>query len=152
MNLEQQIEKDLKAALLASDRIKVATLRSLKNALLYAKVGENSRSTALTNETVISILSKEAKKRQESADLYSQAGEAERTKTELAEKAIIDTYLPAQLAEDDIMQIVDQTIDELSVHDTSSMGKVIGIVKQKTTGAADGATIARLVRERLSQE
>jgi uncharacterized protein YqeY len=124
-------------------------LRGLKNALLYAKVAEGQRDEALPDDRVISILSKEAKKRQESADMYSQAGETERAQAELSEKAVIEEYLPARLSEAEIGRVVDQAISELEANDLSVMGKVIGEVKQKTAGAADGAVIARIVKERL---
>ena len=148
--LEQRIEQDLKTALLAGDKSKVTTLRGLKSVLLYAKVAAGTRDEGLSDEIVISILSKEAKKRQESADLYKQGGSQERADAELAEKALIETYLPAQLDEAELSKIVEAVIADTGASGMADMGRVIGAVREKTQGAADGAVIARLVKERLA--
>jgi uncharacterized protein YqeY len=149
MSLEQQIDKDLKSALLSRDSVQVETLRGLKSVILYAKVAAGTRDSEMSDEQVIQLLAKEAKKRQESIDLYNQGGAPERAAKEQAEKALIEIYLPAQLSEDEIKQHIDSVIKELGATDMSAMGQVIGAVKAKTEGAADGAVIARLVKERL---
>lgn len=148
--LEQRIEQDLKAALLSGDKTTVTTLRGLKSVLLYAKVAEGKREEGLTDEAVIALLSKEAKKRQESADLYVQGGSQERADAELTEKALIETYLPAQMDEAELGKIIDSVISETGTSSIAGMGPVMAAVRAKTGGAADGATIARLVKERLS--
>lgn len=148
--LESRIEQDLKSALLTGDKAKAMTLRSLKSALLNVKVAEGKRETGLTDDEIIAILSKEAKKRQESADFYIQGNSQERADAELAEKALIEAYLPAQLSEEEVGKIVDETIAAMQATNMAAMGQVIGAVRQKTQGAADGSVIARLVKERLS--
>src|ERR1700752_3547961 len=97
--LEQRLEQDIKTALLAGDKSRALTLRGLKAALLNVKVATGKRESGLTDAEVLPILSKEAKKRQESADLYQQGGNQEKAEAELTEKAIIEEYLPAQLSE-----------------------------------------------------
>lgn len=149
--LEQRLEQEIKAALLAGDQTTATTLRGLKSVLLNVKVAEGKRDTGLSDDQVIAIFSKEAKKRQESADMYVQGGNQSRADAELTEKALIETYLPKQLDEAAVMQVVDQTIKELGVTDIKGLGQVIGAVKVKTAGAADGAVIASLVKDRLSQ-
>lgn len=149
--LEKQIEQDLKTALLAGDRLKTDTLRSIKSALLYAKVEKGKRESGLSPEEEIAVLGRESKKRQESADLYRQGNNDERAQAELAEKAVIDHYLPEQMTEDEIKKLVNETIAEQGATDMSAMGKVIAAVKEKSSGSADGAIIARLVKESLSQ-
>lgn len=148
--LEKQIEQDLKTALLAGERLKVDTLRSIKSAMLYLKVEKGKRESGLTEEEEIAIISKEAKKRAESAELYQQGGNEEKAKTELMEKAIIEKYLPEQLSGAQLKLIIKQTISELKAQDMSAMGQVILAVKQKTAGAANGSVIAGLVKESLS--
>ena len=148
--LEQRIEQDLKTALLAGDKVKVTTLRGLKSVLLYAKVAAGTRDESLSDEAVIALLSKEAKKRQESADLYKQGGSQERADAELTEKALIETYLPTQLDEAELRKIVEEVIAETHASGMADMGRVIGAVRAKTQGTADGAAIAQLVKERLS--
>lgn len=148
--LEERLEQDIKAALLSGDSVTVTTLRGLKATLLSAKVANGTRGSVMPDEEVIAIFSKEAKKRQESADLYEQGGNQAMADAERAEKALIETYLPAQLDEAAIVEVVEATIIELGVADMKGMGQVIAAVKAKTAGAADGAVIARLVKERLS--
>jgi hypothetical protein len=148
--LERRIEQDLKAALLSGDRTKVDTLRIIKSALLYAKVEKGKRDSGLDEEEEIAVLSKEAKKRQESADLYIKGGNQSRAEAELAEKVIIEAYLPQQLSENELNSVVETVVDKLKAKDLSAMGQVIATVKAETAGAADGANIARLVKERLS--
>jgi uncharacterized protein YqeY len=148
--LEQRLEQEIKAAMLAGDATKVTTLRGLKSAILNVKVADGTRNTVMPDEQVVALFSKEAKKRQESADLYVQGGNNERAEAELAEKALIETYLPAQIDQEALQKIVDETATELGMSDMKGMGPVIAAVKAKTAGAADGGVIARLVKERLN--
>lgn len=147
--LEQQLEQDIKAALLSGDKTRATTLRGLKAALLNVKVATGKRDSGLTDEEVLPILSKESKKRQESADLYVQGGDQTRADAELAEKAIIDAYLPAQLSEAEVAVLVDEAIKQTGASGQAGLGQVIGQVKAKTGATADGAVIARLAKEKL---
>lgn len=147
MSLKSQIEQDLKSAMLAGDKILVNTLRGIKSVILNEEVAKGKREQGLNDEEVINVLSKEAKKRQESADLYKQGGSNERAEAELAEKRVIDKYLPAQLSDEELQKLVDRAITEVG----PNMGQVIGWVKSASKGAADGAKIAALVKERLSK-
>ena len=151
--LKQQIEQDLKQALLAGDKERATTLRSLKSAILYAEVADGSRGAdGLSDEAIIALFSKEAKKRQESADFYVKGDPQDpRAQAELAEKAIIEHYLPKQLSDDELTSIVDGVIAESGVSGPQAMGQVIGQVKQKTAGQADGARIAQVVKARLTK-
>lgn len=147
--LEQKLEQDLKTAMLAGDAQRVMTLRNLKSALLNAKVASGKRESGLSDEEVLPILSKEAKKRQESADFYVQGGSQDRADLELAEKAIIEEYLPKQMTEPEIAAVVDEVIATTGASGPAAMGQVIGQVKSRTGAAADGALIAKIVREKL---
>lgn len=149
--LEKQIEQDLKTALLSGNKVEAETLRGLRSALLNAKIEQGKRDEGLDDAAVVLILSKEAKKRQESADLYVQGGNQERADAELAEKAMIEKYLPAQLSEEEILQLVDDAISSTGASGPQGMGQVIGAVKAKAGASADGSVIARLAKERLSQ-
>src|SRR4051812_4703946 len=126
--MQEQIDKDLKQALLGGDKAKVETLRGLKSALLNEVIAQNARDSGLSDEQIQKILAKESKKRQEAADLYKQGGSAERASAELAEKAIIDAYLPEQLGEEDIAKIVDEEIANTSNPTMQDMGRIIGTV------------------------
>jgi uncharacterized protein YqeY len=147
--LEQRIEQDLKTALLAGDTQRVSTLRMVRGVLLDVKVATGKRGQALNDSEILPLLSKEAKKRQESADMYIQGGDKNRADAELAEKAIIEAYLPPQLSEDEVATIVDSVINETHATGQAAMGQVIGLAKQRTQGSADGALIARLTKEKL---
>jgi len=147
--LKQQIEQDLKTALLAGDKARATTLRGLKSVILYAEVAKGARESGLPEDEVIALLAKEAKKRQESADLYERGGSPEKQKAELEEKALIETYLPKQLSEEEIKALIDEAMADLTEVTPQAMGQVIGAVKQKAGAAADGALVARLVKERL---
>ncbi|MGH7233855.1 MAG: GatB/YqeY domain-containing protein [Candidatus Saccharimonadales bacterium] len=149
--LEQRLEQDIKAALLAGDSIKVNTLRGLKSALLYVKVAKGKKETGLSEAEVIAVFASEAKKRSESAELYIQGGAQDKADKELLEKKIIEAYLPKQLSEAEISPIVDKTISELGVSDISGMGTVIAKIREVTAGSADGSLIAKMVKERLSK-
>ncbi len=148
--LKERIDQDLKKALLAGDKSLATTLRGLKSFILYAEVAAGSRDTGLPDEEITALLAKEAKKRQESADLYTKGGSAERAEAELAEKRVIESYLPKQLSDDELKQLVDAVVKELGASTPQAMGQVISKVKEKSNGAADGARVAAAVKERLS--
>jgi len=148
--LEEKLEQDIKTALLARDAQRVSTLKQVKSVLLNAKVASGKRASGLSDDEVLPILAKEAKKRQESADLYRQGGNQERAEAELAEKSIIEAYLPAQLSEEEIIKLIDSVIAETGASGPQAMGLIIGQVKKLAGPSADGAMIARLVKEKLS--
>lgn len=147
--LKQQLDQDLKSALLAGDKDRATTIRSLKSVILYAEVAKGARGEGLSDEEIIILFSKEAKKRQESADFYIKGGSEDRAAAELAEKAIIEAYLPKQLTDEELTSIIDEAIAGVGASGPQAMGQVIGQVKQKTAGQADGGRIAQLVKERL---
>ncbi len=149
MSIKQQLDADIKTAMLSGDKTLVTTLRGLKAAILNTEVAENARETGLSEEKVISILQKEAKKRQESADMYAQGGNTDKQQAELAEKEVVEKYLPEQMSEEEIAELVDDVVKEVG-KDIKNMGQIIGQVRAKTAGNADGSVIARLVKERLS--
>ena len=144
-----RIDKDLKTALLAGEKDRVQVLRGLKCAILYVEVAKGARDIGLPEDEILSILAKEAKKRQESTDLYLQGGNAERATAEQTEKAIIEEYLPRQLSEDEVSKLIDEIVVASGSITKQTMGATIAAVKQKSEGAADGAIIARLVKGRI---
>jgi uncharacterized protein YqeY len=149
--MQEQIERDLKAAMLAGDKNKVEVLKGLKSALQYEAVSINSEGRILNDERVLKVLAREAKKRQDAADIYEKAAEQERAAKELAERQIIDAYLPKQLPEEEVAKAVAEEIEKSGAKSTADMGRVIGAVRGKLGASADGALIAKLVKEKLSQ-
>lgn len=148
--LEDRLQQDIKTALLAGDSAKATTLRGLHATLLDVKIKEGKRDSGLSDEEVLKVFAKESKKRQESAEIYKQGGSPERADKELAEKAIIDAYLPEQLSEDEVKKLVEEAISQTGASSMADMGKVIGMVKGKAGSSADGSVIAKLVKEQLS--
>lgn len=149
--MQQQIDKDLKQALLSGDKAKAETLRGLKSAILNEAIAQNARDSGLSDEQIQTILAKESKKRQEAADLYKQGGSDDRASAELAEKAIIDAYLPEQLSEAEINKLVDEEIAKAGSPTMQDMGRIIGAVRGRAGGSSDGALVAKLVKDKLSQ-
>jgi len=136
--------------MLAGDKAKAETLRGIKAAILNEAVAQNVRDTGLNDDAIQKILAKESKKRQEAADLYKQGGSEDRARAELAEKVIIDAYLPEQMGEDEIAKLADEAIAATGATGLQDMGKVIGAVKAKAGNTADGSVIARIVKDKLS--
>jgi uncharacterized protein YqeY len=149
--LKERIEQDLKKAMLGGDKQRVSTLRIIKSAMLYEEVAKGKRESGLSDEEITNLLSREAKKRQETAELYQKSREGERAEAELAEKAIIEVYLPKQLSDDELINVVEECIKRIGASSMQDMGHVIADVKQQVYGSADGGRIARFVKERLAQ-
>lgn len=150
--LKDKLQADLKEAMLSRDTARIDVLKGLKSSILYAEVEQGKRDNGLTNEEVFEVFKKEAKKRQDSIDMYTQGGDSSRAEKEKAEKDIIDSYLPAQLSEDDIGLLVDAALQELGIEQPQKqdLGRIIGLVKQKAGAQADGATIAKSVTARVT--
>jgi hypothetical protein len=148
--IKQQIDQDLKAALLGGDKARAMTLRGLKSAILYVEIAEGKREQGLEDDAIIALFAKEAKKRQESADLYTQGGNAERAAAERAEKKIIEGYLPPQLSDDELKEVIEKAIATTGASSLQQMGQVIAAVKKEAGATADGGRVAQLVKERLA--
>ena len=148
--LKERLDQDLKKALLGGDKVLATTLRGLKSAILYAEVAQGIRDTGLPDDEIIPLFAKEAKKRQESADLYKQGGNEEKAAAELAEKKVIEAYLPTQLTDEELGAAIDGVIAGLEASGPQAMGQVIGVVKKTVGSQADGSRIAQMVKERLN--
>lgn len=151
MSIKLDIESDLKQALLGGDKTTATTLRGLKSVILDAEIAEGKRDTGLSDDAVTSLLVKEMKKRKESIELYERAGATDKADAEKTEITVIEKYLPEQMSEDDIKALVDEAVAAAGEVSMQQMGQIIGQVKAKAGPAADGAMIAKLVKERLSQ-
>jgi uncharacterized protein YqeY len=150
MSLKTQIDQDLKTALLDGNKTTATTLRGLKGAILNVEIAEGKREPGLSDDEIIGLLQKETKKRRESIDIYSKAGETERAANEQAEIDLISNYLPEAPSEEALKALVDEAVASLDNPGMQQMGQVIGAVKQKAGAGADGALIAKLVKERLA--
>ncbi|NTW61101.1 GatB/YqeY domain-containing protein [Candidatus Saccharibacteria bacterium] len=150
MALREQINNDIKAALLGGNRFKGDVLRNFKAVILNEEVAQNKRETGLDDETIERLLAREVKKRHESAELYETAGRTELAEGERAEAAVLVDYLPSQLTEDELKAEIIRIKDQLGLDGMSAMGQLIGAVKKELGSSADGATVARLVKDLLN--
>lgn len=149
MSIKEQLDVDLKAALLGGDKVLATTLRGLKAAILSVEISKGIRDTGLPDDEITELFSKEAKKRQESADLYVQGGSQEKADAELLEKRVIEQYLPAQMSDEELQTVVDEVAAELGGISQQKMGQAIGQVRSRVGAAADGGRIAAAVKGKI---
>jgi uncharacterized protein YqeY len=152
MSLKDVLQADLKTSMIARDSFTTDVIKSLKSAILYAEVAANKRDQGLGEDEILAVFKKESKKRQESADLYTKGSRPELAQKELAEKKVIDAYLPAQLDEQTLNGMVDDAMAEMSLQALTrqDMGKIIGAVKQKGGAQVDASVLARLINGRIA--
>jgi uncharacterized protein YqeY len=149
MALEEQIMNDMKAALLGGNRFEGDTLRNLKAAILNEKVAAGTRDEPMSDEAVEKIVAREVKKRRESIKLYEENGRPELAESEKNEVAVLEKYLPQMMSEDEVIAVIDKVIAGMGDMTMQQMGQVIGAVKAKVGNTADGALVAKLVKEKL---
>ena len=150
MALKATIQDDIKAALLGGDRFVGDTLRNLKAAILNEEVAQGKRDEGLKDEDIEKIIAREVKKRNESIVIYEQNGRPELAESERKEAEVLSRYLPEQLSEEKLHEIVAAKISKLGASGPQAIGQVIGAVKQEVGNSADGAVVARIVKEALS--
>lgn len=148
--IKQTIEDDIKSAMLSGDKRLVEVLRTVKSSILDVEVNFGKREVGLTDEEVVVLLQKESKKRIDAAELYTKAGDEVRASKEQYEVEVIKKYLPEMMSDSEISVIVGEVIALTPEPSMQKMGQVIGQVKLKTGVRADGAVIARIVKEKLS--
>lgn len=134
---------------MGGNRFEGEVLRGLKAVILNEEVASGKRDEGLSDVVIEQLIAKEVKKRNESAIIYDNAGRPELAENELAELKVMSAYLPQQLSEDEISLVIKRIINELGVSGNSAMGQVIGVVKKELGNTADGAVIAKLVKDAL---
>lgn len=147
MSIIDQINSDLKNAMKSGQKELVTTLRSLKSAVRYAEIDAGGK---LNDEAMIGVLSKQAKQRRDSIAEFEKAGRSDLVAQEMAELQVIETYLPAQLSEEEIRAKVQAVIAQLNVTDAKGMGQVMKQVMADLKGQVDGKTVNQIVRQLLS--
>lgn len=149
MSLKQQIDADIKKAMLAKNKEELEALRSIKSLILLA-VTEKGGADDISAETEKKLLMKAAKQRKESAEIFEKQNRKDLADRELLQLAVIDRYLPKQLSEEEIRSEVAIVIREIGATGPQDMGKVMGVVTKKLAGQADGKMISDIVRKLLS--
>ena len=147
MSMEQQIQQDIKAAMLAKEKTRLESLRAIKAAILLAKTADGSESIA--DEAVVKIIQKLVKQRKETAEIYKQQNREELAAQELAEAAAMEVYLPKQLSEEELEAELKKIIAQVGATGPGDMGKVMGTATKALAGKAEGKAISALVKKLL---
>lgn len=148
MALEQQIQKDIMEAMKAHNTIRTNAVRAIKSEILLAKT--SGAEAEITDGDVIKLIQKLIKQRKESAAMYAQGGRQDLADNELAEAAEMEGYLPKQLSEAEVEEIVKGIIAETGASSMADMGKVMGLATKKLAGQADGRTVSTIVKKLLA--
>jgi len=146
--LTDQIAADIKQAMLARDAARLSALRLLKSAIEYHKI--EKKQETLTDADVAAVIKKQIKQRQDSIDGFEKGGRADLVEKEKAELAILKSYLPEELTESQITEIVQAAVAELGAKTKADMGKVIKAVQAKAAGRADNRIVSQLVARHLA--
>jgi uncharacterized protein YqeY len=147
--LKDRLQADLTAAMKSRDELRAATLRMLLTAVRTEEAaGKSARS--LDDADVVTVLTREAKKRREAAEAFDSGGRPDRAERERAEGEVIAEYLPAQLGDDELRDLVAAAIAEAGVTGPSAMGQVMKVVTPRTAGRAEGGRVAAEVRRQLA--
>jgi len=149
MSLQTQINDAIKDAMRAKNTVALESLRAVKSALLFAQT-ESGAKAELSSEDEIKLLQRLVKQRKDSANIYTQQGRADLAEPELAQAAIIEKFLPAQLSEAEIEAVVSKIIADNGASGMAAMGKVMGLASAELAGQADGKTISTIVKKLLS--
>ena len=147
--LKERLRADLNAAMRARDQVRMRTLRMALTSITNEEVaGASARD--LTDDEIVKVLTREARKRREAAEAFSAAGRGEQAAAERAEGEVLADYLPAQLSDEELATLVDAAIAETGASGMASMGQVMKMVTPRVAGRADGARVAAEVRRCLS--
>jgi len=146
MTLRERLDNDLKSAMKSGDSLRVSVLRMLRSEIRYKEI---EKGETLSDQDIEQTIAKEAKKRQEAIDQYSNAGRTDLSDKETSEKQILSEYLPEQMDEAQIRGIAREVISELHATSKADKGKVMGALMPKVRGKADGALVNRVVDQLL---
>lgn len=148
-SLKDTLKADLTTAMKARDEIRTRTLRMALAAVSTEEVaGKEAR--ALSDDEIVKVLTKEAKKRREASEAFAGAGRAEQAQAELDEQAVLEAYLPAQLSDEELNRLVEEAIAESGAEGPKAMGQVMKILNPKVAGRAEGGRVAQAVRGKLA--
>jgi len=149
-DLKSKLQSDLNDAIKSRNTVVAETIRMVLSAITNEEVAGKEKKE-LSDAEVITVLTREAKKRREAAEAFEQGGRADRAAAERAEGEVIAGYLPEQLSEDDLNKLIAETITAVGASGPADMGKVMGALKAKVAGKADGALVSTLVKAALNK-
>ena len=148
MEMFDRISNDIKDAMKAKDKVRLETLRNIKKVFLEAKTAPGANDT-LTDDAAMKIMQKLVKQGKDSATLYNEQGRADLAEAELAQVAVIETYLPKQMSAEELEAALKAIIAEAGAEGPKDMGKVMGTATKKLAGLAEGRAISAKVKELL---
>ncbi len=149
--LKDKLADDLKSAMRSKDAVRLRTIRALRAALMEKEIELREGGTAvLTEEEELAVLQKQAKQRRDSIEQYEEADREDLRKKEEEELEVIEAYLPRQLGDEEVRDVVRQVIDETGAASKADMGKVMGAAMGKLRGRAEGRTVQRIAIDLLS--
>jgi uncharacterized protein YqeY len=149
MGLKEQLHDDLTAAMKSRDELRAATLRMALTAITTEEVA-GKKARQLSDDEVVTVLTREAKKRREAAEAFDGAGRSELAARERAEGEVLATYLPAQLSDDELTSLVSAAIAETGAAGPQAMGQVMKALQPRIAGRAEGGRVAAEVRRQLA--
>ena len=149
MSLQTQINEEIKTAMKAKDTVALETLRAIKAAILLAQT-ESGAKEELSKDDEIKLLQRLVKQRKESARIYTEQGREDLAQPELEQAKIIEKFLPAQLSEEEIREIISKIIADTGINGIAQMGQLMGEANKRMAGQADGKTISTVVKSLLS--
>jgi uncharacterized protein YqeY len=149
MGIKEQLQSDLTEAIRSRNEIISGTIRMVLTSIRNEEVSGKEERT-LADAEIITVLTREAKKRREAAEAFADAGRADKAELEKAEGEVIAKYLPAQMSEDDVKKLVAAAIAQSGAAGPGDMGKVMGILKPQVAGKADGGLVSGLVKAALA--
>ena len=147
--LKERLRTDLNAAMRARDQVRLRTLRMALTSITNEEVS-GAAARELSDDEIVKVLTREAKKRREAADAFESAGRADQAAAERAEGVVLADYLPAQLTDEELTSMVSAAIAETGAAGMPGMGKVMKVVTPQVAGRADGARVAAEVRRQLT--
>ncbi|KXG43180.1 GatB/YqeY domain-containing protein [Tepidibacillus infernus] len=147
MSLMDRISEDMKQAMKNKDKLKLSVIRMIRSAIKYTEI---EKQTTLSDEQILDVLTREVKQRRDSLQEFEKAGRQDLVENVQAELEILKQYLPQQLSEQELRNIIQSVIEEIGAKGKSDMGKVMSAVMPKVKGRADGKLINQLVQEYLS--
>lgn len=149
--LKQQLKEQLKEAMLAKDALQTAVLRFILSGITYYEIQKGGAGYEATDEDVLAVINKEVKQRKDSIEQYENAGRQDLADKEKAELAILETYLPEQMSEEEVRKFVTEAVETTNAAGPADMGKVMAALMPKVKGKADGSLVSKLVREALTK-
>ncbi len=147
---KQKLQEELKQSMLARDELRTSVLRMLLSAINYYEIKKGGAGYEASEEDVLAVSQNQAKQRRDSIEQFKSAGRQELVDKEQKELEILEVYLPAQMSEEEVRKLVEETVKAAGATTPADIGKVMGVLMPKIKGKADGGLVSKIVKESLS--